>query len=91
MRTLSAATAPGLAMLVGAGFGTPASAQYLPSSTTGYYGSGNPPVERQTPGKYPPSWYYNPYTDHSGQCAQGGDGGGPHQCERNIQPSTPRR
>jgi len=91
MRTLSAVTAPGLAMLVGAGFGATASAQYLPSPTTGYYGAGNPLAERQTPGKHPPSWYYNPYTDHQGQCAQGSDGGGPRQCEKNIQPSTPLR
>jgi hypothetical protein len=91
MRAFNAVAALAPAMLVGAGFGTTASAQYSPSLTTGYYRAGNPPVEKQTPGKYPPSWYYNPYTDHSGQCAQGSDGGGPHQCERNIQPSTPLR
>jgi len=91
MRTFYAATALGLAMLVGAAFGTTASAQYGSSPTMGYYGAGNPPVERQTPSKYPPSWYYNPYTDHQGQCAQGSDGGGPRQCEKNIQPSTPLR
>jgi hypothetical protein len=90
MRKFNAATALRLAILVGVAFGTTASAQYSPSSTTGY-GAGNPPVERPTPAKYPPSWYYNPYTDHQGQCAQGSDGGGPRQCEKNIQPSTPLR
>ena len=47
-----------------------------------------PPAARP---KYPPSWYYDPYTNGSTVCPQGDQYGGPEQCKRLISPSYPAR
>jgi hypothetical protein len=46
-----------------------------------------PPVARQ---KYPPSWYYDPYTNGSSVCPEGGSGLDP-KCNVLIPPSYPAR
>jgi hypothetical protein len=45
------------------------------------------PVARQ---KYPPSWYYDPYTNGSSVCPEGGTGLDP-KCNVLIPPSYPAR
>jgi hypothetical protein len=67
-----------------------AKAQYPPS--TGSFPQSAPSVSTQPTArqKYPPSWYYDPYTDGSSVCPEGGTGLDP-KCNVLIPPSYPAR
>jgi hypothetical protein len=67
-----------------------AKAQYPPP--TGPQSLGVPPVSAQpiSRQKYPPSWYYDPYTNGSSVCPEGGAGLDP-KCNVLIPPSYPAR
>jgi hypothetical protein len=67
------------------------------SSADAQYGSSVAPTPTSPPAnplpaartKYPPSWYYDPYTDGSSACPQGGEN--EPKCNVLIPPSYPAR
>jgi hypothetical protein len=68
------------------------------SSTDAQYGSSVTPIPTSPPAnpgpaartKYPPSWYYDPYTDGSSAYPEGGEDAEP-KCNVLIPPSYPAR
>jgi hypothetical protein len=69
-----------------------AKAQYPYPSPTAPQPQSGPPVSTQPAArqKYPPSWYYDPYTNGSSVCPEGGTGLDP-KCNVLIPPSYPAR
>ena len=88
MRRLTQSAALGALFLLGAN--TSIDAQYLPP-----LGPRSPTVSPAAPQpivrpKYPPSWYYDPYTNGSTTCPQGGEQLEP-KCDVLIPRSYPTR
>jgi hypothetical protein len=88
MRRLAQSAALSALFLLGANTAI-AEAQYL--SPVGPQSPTVPPAAPQpVRSKYPPSWYYDPYTNGSTACPQGGEQLEP-KCNVLIQPSYPER
>lgn len=89
MRPVSQSTILSLLLLLGPNIEF-AKAQY--PSPTGPQSQSVPPESAQAVGrqKYPPSWYYNPYTNGSSVCPEGGTGLDP-KCNVLIPRSYPAR
>lgn len=76
------------AFLIAVTMASSANAQYgSPSVVASIPPQANPVPAART--KYPPSWYYNPYTVDSPACPQGGDD--MPKCKVLIPPSYPAR
>lgn len=80
-----------IALLIAVATATNANAQYgqpgVPQTPTAP--SATNPVSSPKP-KYPPSWYYDPYTNGSTACPEGGEDLEP-KCNALLPPSYPGR